>query len=236
MPGKYRHELKFICPDSELKLAEHSIRSVMSPDSHADKNGEYLIRSVYFDDIYRSCFYDNENGVSPRTKYRIRTYNRLADRILLERKIKDSGLTAKTACNLDIDKCNMLLSRENVYDCRDGSDGLYDRFIADYRSRLLKPVILIEYVRKPYVFAPGNVRVTFDMNISASRDVMKLFDEHISRIGILPASFGILEVKYDDFLPDAVLRLVNRPHMQQSTFSKFYLGSLAAEGRLYNVF
>ena len=72
---KYRHELKYICSDLELRIVEQKLRAVMKPDPYADKNGEYLIRSVYFDDYQRSRFFENEDGVDPREKFRIRAYN-----------------------------------------------------------------------------------------------------------------------------------------------------------------
>jgi len=85
---RYRHELKYICSDLELRIVEQKLRAVMKPDPYADENGEYLIRSVYFDDYQRSRFFENEDGVDPREKFRIRAYNCSDARICLEKKIK----------------------------------------------------------------------------------------------------------------------------------------------------
>jgi len=230
MVDKYRHELKFICSEAELMLIESRIRTIMKVDEHTDENGEYLIRSVYFDDIYKNCFYDNENGVDPREKYRIRVYNRSSERIMLEKKSKKRGMTGKEACQIDMKLCEGLLQGHRM--TLGQKHTLLDEFIREYNERLFEPVMLGEYLRKPYVYPLGNVRVTFDRNISASSYVTGLFDEWIPKVNVLPTGRHVLEVKYDDYLPDVLANIINTNHMQQTTFSKFYLGCGAIEGRI----
>jgi hypothetical protein len=42
----------------------------------------------------------------------------------------------------------------------------------------------------------------------------------------------ILEVKYDDFIPDFITRLLETGSLQQTAFSKYYWGRLAVRGSL----
>lgn len=226
---RYRHELKFICPNAELELLERRLVSVMAPDSHANSGGEYVIRSVYFDDYRHSCFYDNEDGVDPRQKFRIRIYNRSAERISLEKKRKQRGMTGKQSCRIDRDTCERMLRGEALTDCL-GRHPLLDEWIVLRQRSLYRPVMLGEYVRKPFVYRLGNVRVTFDRNICASTQVTRLFDAQMSRVAVLPQGYHVLEVKYDDYLPDVIRNLVDNRHLRQTTFSKFYLGCKAMGG------
>ena len=69
---KYRHELKYICTAAELAMIQGRIHHLIPLDSHAGENGMYQIRSLYFDDYYDRCYYENENGTDPREKFRIR--------------------------------------------------------------------------------------------------------------------------------------------------------------------
>ena len=193
---KYRHELKYICSETQLRVIERKIQAVMRPDAHADGNGEYLIRSVYFDDYMRSSFYSNEDGTDPRAKFRVRIYNCSDGRISLEKKRKNRGMTGKDSCPLDRETCMRMLRGEPI------------------RDRL------------------GNVRITFDRNICASPQVESIFDPNISRVAVLPTGYHVLEVKYDDFLPDIIYQLIDDGHMVHSTFSKFYLGLKAMGGRI----
>ena len=228
---KYRHELKYICSELELRVVEQKLKTVMRPDAHADENGEYLIRSVYFDDFHRSRFFENEDGVDPREKFRIRAYNCSDGRISLEKKIKRRGMTGKKSCLIDRDTCMRMLAGESIRDCL-GRHPLLDEWILQKETVGLRPVMLGEYVRKPYVYRLGNVRITFDRYISASLRPQDMFERRISRIAVLPTGYHVLEVKYDDFLPDVIYQLIDSGHMRQTTFSKFYLGCKAIGGNI----
>lgn len=228
---RYRHELKYICSELELQVIERKLRLAMRPDPHADGNGEYLIRSVYFDDYRRSRFFENEDGVDPREKFRIRIYNGSDGRICLEKKIKRRGMTGKESCPIDRETCDRMLSGLPIRD-RLGQHPLLDEWILMRDTAMLRPVMLGEYVRKPFVYRLGNVRITFDRNICASLNPAELFNPEISRVAVLPTGYHVLEVKYDDFLPDVIGQLIDNGHMLQTTFSKFYLGCKATGGRI----
>ena len=228
---KYRHELKYYCDEPELKILERKLSVVMQRDGHADENGEYLIRSVYFDDYHRSRFYENEDGVDPREKFRIRIYNYSDKRISLEKKIKRRGMTAKQMCQIDREICRRMLEGAPMSDCI-GIHPLLDEWIVMRDTVGLRPVMLGEYVRKPLVYRLGNVRVTFDRYITASQRVEGLFDREIPRVAVLPTGYHILEVKYDDFLPDIIYQMIDNGHFRQTTFSKFYLGCKAIGGQI----
>ena len=85
----YRHEFKYLVSEAQILLLKNRISSIMSADPHAGRNGGYSIRSLYFDNYVNGCYYDNENGVEPREKYRIRIYNHSRERVVLECKRKE---------------------------------------------------------------------------------------------------------------------------------------------------
>lgn len=234
MNEKYRHELKYICRKSELSILQHKICHILKSDNYADNNGTYVIRSVYFDDLKHKCFYENENGIDPRHKFRIRIYNNSDNHIFLEKKKKINGMTGKESYMISKHICEEMLSGENLLKYA-GQNRLLDEWIMERNCNLLKPIMLVEYVRIPYVYIPGNVRITFDLNISASNQIKNFFDRNISKILIQHTGYYVLEVKYDDFLPDIIYHALDMGHMQQTSFSKFYLGCRALEGRLSHV-
>ena len=76
---------------------------------------------------------------------------------------------------------------------------MYREYIEKCNSGELRPGI-------PYVYKDGNVRVTLDMNVSSSKEVRSFLDESIVRRPIMPVGLQLLEVKYDEFLPDFIYR------------------------------
>ena len=68
------------------------------------------------------------------------------------------------------------------------------------RTRLLRPKVIVEYDRTPFVEKLGNTRITFDRNIRSSNAVQSFLEREIPGRPILPAGKQILEVKYDEFL------------------------------------
>lgn len=81
----------------------------------------------------------------------------------------------------------------------------------------------MEYERTPYVYNIGNVRITLDCNIRSSDDFSSFFENNLRTRQILPQGQHLLEVKYDELLPDFIKEVLQLGDLQQTTFSKFYL-------------
>lgn len=223
MEEQYRHELKFLCGEGQLRLLEERIRHICPPDSHAGEDGRYAIRSLYFDTCDDRCFYENEAGVDHREKYRIRIYNGNTDVIHLERKETLHGLKRKETCLLSLQQCRRLLDRIPVTGPMPEQD-LLRRFLVEQRMQLLMPKVIVEYVRTPYVYAAGNVRITFDRNIRSSAETDRFLEPQVSGRCVMAQDCHILEVKYDEGLPGAVRELLTAgQNLSSTSFSKYYL-------------
>ncbi|MDE6925243.1 MAG: polyphosphate polymerase domain-containing protein [Acetatifactor sp.] len=223
MEGQYRHELKFLCGEGQLRLLEERIRHICPPDSHVGGDGGYAIRSLYFDTYDDRCFYENEAGVDRRGKYRIRIYNGNPEVIHLERKETLHGLKRKEVCLLSSQQCRQLMTGRPVAGPLPEQE-LLRRFLVEQRMRLLMPKVIVEYIRTPYVYAAGNVRVTFDRNIRSSAETGRFLESRVSGRCILAQDCHILEVKYDEGLPGAIRELLAAGQTLSGTsFSKYYL-------------
>ncbi len=219
---EYRHELKYAVTEIQMALLESRIRHLISLDSHVGEGGSYRIRSLYFDDMYQSCYIENEIGTDPREKFRIRIYNGDPGRISLELKRKEHGMTQKIACPLTREQCLELMAGRPL-----PVDGRYPPVLQKLnllmRTRRMGPAVIVEYDRVPYVDRLGNVRITLDRNIASSREIRAFLEPEISRRPVMPAGQHILEVKYDEFLPDYIYRNLQIPGLRQTAFSKYYL-------------
>lgn len=219
---KFRHELKYPITAAQIPMIKNRIHHLLTPDAHAGSNGVYTIRSLYFDDYRNSCFYENENGTDPREKFRIRIYNHSTDRIMLECKRKERGKTMKTACMLTPEQTRQLMKGEILPDIGQ-QPPLLQKLTMQMMTKRLRPVVIVEYDRIPYVYPSGNVRVTLDTNISSSKSIEGFLDEQIPKRPVLPLGQQLLEVKYDEFLPDFIYRNLQLQNLQQTAFSKYYI-------------
>ena len=85
---RWRHELKYLINLPDYAMLRSRLPVSVKRDAHAGENGEYMIRSLYFDDYWNTAYEEKDEGVLTRHKYRIRVYNCSDSRILLERKNK----------------------------------------------------------------------------------------------------------------------------------------------------
>lgn len=220
MQKKYRHEQKYLVDERDLVLLDNKLTRVIKTDSHYP-NGTYEIRSAYFDDYKDFALNQNLMGVSPRFKYRIRIYNGDNSFIHLEKKIKNHDMTRKESCRLSYEECRELLSGN--YSISPNDCDFLKQFKAYAAIHLLKPKVVVIYERKAFICPEGNVRVTFDRNISSATDIEQFFEAGIPKRPILASGKHVLEVKYDEFLPKYIKNILNTGKMDRTTFSKYYL-------------
>ena len=199
---EYRVENKYLVSDADLGVLEARLKQVMAPDAH-QTGSCYEIRSVYFDDLQDSGMEENDAGVDCRKKYRIRIYDPSAAVIHLEIKQKTAGLTRKTACDLSREECDRIL--EGTMPFRFDGRAPLNQLLLQMRCNKLEPKAIIAYERTAFVHPSGNVRITFDRNIMASSHCDSFFEERVSGlVPVLPAGMHVLEVKYDELLPDHI--------------------------------
>lgn len=226
MEPKWRHEYKYFSPSILLDELESRCSVVLRKDEHVGERGYYHIRSIYFDDMYSTCYFDNEDGTDPREKFRIRIYNNSDKRISLELKQRRMGKCHKlisTVSRLRLDcLVNFDFHNAALVPCYD-DDYIYKRFYSEILFRNLHPVNIVCYDRVPYISRIGNVRVTFDRNIRSADDFENFFSESLAARPILPAGTNLLEVKFDELLPDYIYDVLSTEKLKATSFSKYYL-------------
>lgn len=217
---KYRNELKYVCSESELVQIKKRIEIFCKPDPHVGEEGTYRIRSIYFDDEYNNCFYENENGTDPREKFRIRVYNEDFSNIFLECKGKVRNMTYKVHSIIEEEECKNILGEKFSEKYED--DKLLLKFYIQYKEKRLRPKVIVTYERTPYIYSVGNVRVTLDRNIAGTIKVHDFFKEYLPGRPVMPPGQHILEVKYDELLPDFLYQIMNLGDLRQTAYSKYY--------------
>ncbi len=190
----------------------------MKPDSHA-ADGRYEIRSLYFDNFDDKALKEKLDGVNIREKYRIRLYNNDQSLIHLERKFKQGGLGYKNTAGLTADEAQSIADGKTEW-MASADDEVILGFYTKIKNEGLSAKVIVDYTREPFVFAPGNVRVTLDYNI---RTGMKCTDFLNPGCVTVPVKDSpcILEVKWDNYLPDVIRDAVQLDGRRNGAFSKY---------------
>lgn len=215
----FRTENKYIITEDIIEALYTQLCEMMYPDSNM-KDNQYLVRSLYFDDYTDSCLDEVENGLREKEKFRIRTYNGDDRLIKLELKKKLDGKTKKLVCAISSKEVRDIL--RNDLELSGESEELIKRLWTEQKTRLLHPVNIVEYERMALTDPIGNVRITFDKNIGASNRIERFFEKNIYAIPIMPKGQHILEVKYDEFLPEYIKRILDSWSFQRTSYSKYY--------------
>ena len=90
-------------------------------------------------------------------------------------------------------------------------------------TKHMRPVVIVEYDRVPYIYPNGNVRITLAMNVSSSSSVECFLDEHIPKRPVMPMGQHLLEVKFDEYLPDFIHHNLDLHSLTQTAYCKYYL-------------
>ena len=219
--NNYRHELKYPISIVDYLSMRSRLKSVMKADSHVRDDGKYLIRSIYFDNGDDKVLREKLYGFEKREKFRIRYYNDDYSFIRLEKKIKNGNLGSKCSAPLTEEECRKLLAGDTGW-MKDHSEELIKELYAKMKYQGLRPRVLVSYIREPYIYRAGNVRVSFDSSIRST-----LFQKSFLEKGIpdviatdTPQDM-ILEVKYDAFLPEIIQDLIQLKDVRLEAFSKY---------------
>ena len=214
----YRHEWKHEISYADLLAIRARLRAVAEFDSHA-KNGAYRIRSLYFDNADDKALREKVDGVNLREKFRIRYYNGDPSVIHLEKKSKRSGLGTKYSADLTREEAQKIVDGDLDWMLESGRP-LVQELYCKMQYQGLRPKTVVDYMREPYIYRPGNVRVTFDYDIRTGLSCTDFLNPECVTIPAGDAPI-LLEVKWDAYLPSIIRDAVQTPGRRVEAFSKY---------------
>lgn len=220
---KYRYELKYIITPKMATILKTRLLTIMDIDSLASggKKG-YTISSLYFDDLASTAYFEKLDGVLYRTKYRIRVYDYDDSFIRLERKLKHENMTSKDQTKISKETFYKIINGD-INEIAMTNDKLYNEFIKDMQIKCLRPSVIVEYKRLALTYPISDVRITFDSSVRSGRYNYDLFSENLETFSVLDPNQVILEVKFNDYLPESLaIILTTIPSFRQAV-SKFAL-------------
>lgn len=216
---KFRHELKYYLNKADYLTIRSRLMQICAFDSHADADGRYHIRSLYFETPTDTALLEKLTGIMEREKFRIRFYNHDASFIRLEKKMKINTMTSKLSCPISRAEAERILSGDIEW-MKKSERALLIELYAKMQYQQLRPKTLVDYSRECFIYSPGNVRITLDTDIRTGISSTSLFSE---TPGIKTNSEPeiIMEVKYDHFLPYVIRCLIQLPNRRVTAYSKY---------------
>ena len=215
-----RHELKYLITPAELSVLRGVLKPITQFDPNGDENNEYIIRSLYFDTINDDALMEKIAGVGNRKKYRIRIYN-FSDRVIkLECKSKYGDLISKQSVSIPRDLAEQLIAGDPEGLQRMRHPLLHDVY-REMRTRLLRPAVIVVYVREAYLHPAQEVRITFDKQLRTGLYSTDIFNPSLPTYPVFDDPVEVLEVKYDEFLPAHLQTVLSGITAQRSAVSKY---------------
>lgn len=217
---KFRHEIKHFINTSDYFTLQSRLKHITRIDSFAGSDGTYQVRSLYFDTPDNKALMEKINGISRREKFRLRFYNNDPSFIRLEKKSKINGLCYKEKALISKEQCEKLLNHDIDW-LFFANDALLQEFYAKIKHQLLRPKTVVDYSREAYVYEPGNVRITFDSHLQSGLSSRDFLDHDLPAVAITSDGKIILEVKFDEFLPELLRDIIQTNQRRSSSISKY---------------
>lgn len=218
---RFRHELKYLISYAQKTDLNVRMAPLLGLDKHAS-NGGYMIRSLYFDDYWNTAYQEKVDGVLLRKKYRSRIYD-YSDRVIkLERKRKSDSWIYKEDAPLTHEQFDRILAGDYEF-LRDSEHQLCREFYVECMCNVLRPRVIVDYEREPWILDAGTVRVTFDMNVRAAVGGFDIFDSTLPVLPVLEPGKLVMEVKFTEFLPQMVRDLLPGKAQELTSASKYVL-------------
>lgn len=215
----YRKEYKYVLAERQFKRLEPQLAALLKRDIHCGENG-YTIRSLYFDSLYDRDLFKNVDGLLEKSKLRLRAYLPDPKTFSFECKTKFSGEGTKYSLKLTKEEA-MQTAKGNFYYLCSSKDPLAQQFYLKLSAGGYIPRTIVEYDRIAYQYPVSDVRITFDTNIRATASPFGFFDDNPIFFDLTKKGIGVLEIKFNDFLPSPIRRIMNKINSSTRANSKY---------------
>lgn len=216
-----RHELKYVISPIQYQLLRGRLQPFLSHDKHAGEDGDYFIRSIYFDSYHHRAMSEKNMGIDSRQKYRIRFYNGNAEKCFLECKHKKGTRIEKETFEITKEERAEIMTGKVVMQ-QASKETVLERLKALVMTEVFRPVVVVDYLREAYVHPVSNLRITFDKEIAAGK-VENAFEGRRCISNVLPPGYMVLEVKYDEYMPKHIAEIISSIRPTQQAASKYVM-------------
>jgi len=218
----YRYEKKYMIQGVSYETVSSIITS--HPAFFKKQHNSRNINNIYFDTFDRQFVNENLDGLSVRTKPRIRWYGQKFGKVVspkLELKHKENSLGTKSVYPLK----KGYFKVENDFNPNDLAQFILLQDIPNTVQsflRMLTPVLLNHYSRDYYVSNDNKFRITVDYAINYNS--LEVLQSNLLNSSVSPSNV-IIEVKYDEINCDMADNITSFIPFTITKSSKYVTGS-----------
>lgn len=218
-----RYELKYYLNNIQTEGLIQQLSCLMQLDRHCNGLQGYQVRSLYYDSFNDECLFEKQSGILHRKKIRLRTYgDSCQDISKIEIKYKSGQLVRKESA---------IIQSEDVSDICSGfyspllkyNNSVTNKVYTTFVTKLYKPKVIVEYQRVAFVLPALNIRITFDKNLHSGVNHLNLYSKAKELMPVVLEGKQILEVKYDQYLPAYLRKVLSGVNAERMAISKYTL-------------
>ena len=217
----YRKEEKYILSPLDYMVVRNVIKSIMKNDSHSEREKGYWIRSLYFDTPNNTNYLEKIDGLCKRHKIRLRIYDLNTELVKLEIKNKRNDDGYKETTTITATEARSITQGE--YNClKKPKDSVALKVYYNFLNGSYSPKVVVDYEREAYYMEFNNIRITFDYKVRAHK-TNDIFCNSTPFISVIPMDQIIMEVKYNNFLPEHIKHILGKYQTSRLSVSKYCL-------------
>jgi hypothetical protein len=218
-----RSELKYYLNNVQTESLQYQLSKIMDLDRYCDGQVGYRVRSLYFDSINDECLYQKQSGQLQRKKIRLRTYgDDGTDTVRFEIKHKNGQLVKKDSARISREDAEEIC-QGNYALLLDYGNPVLDSIYTTFLSRAYTPKVIVEYYRVALVLPVSNIRITFDKKLCSNINHLDLFSNVKDTMPIILEGKQVLEIKFDQFLPGYLKKVISGVNAERMAISKYTL-------------
>ncbi len=223
-----RFEFKYLMPIQTADKIIPSLLEHMQWDPYVVNTGKeyYNVNSLYYDSAGFGCYYEKIAGVSARSKFRLRFYNKLEEgsKIFIEIKRKRDNIIIKDRIVENLDETFNILNTNEYPNYLKNLDknkkSVLEEFLWAKNYASLRPQLMVSYFRKPLMSKyDDRFRVTFDYNIKTYK--ADWLNRPVGPAKDVLTDNLVLELKYNNFLPLWFYDIIEKYRLFRVPYSKY---------------
>ena len=218
-----RSELKYYISNNEYTALVNRLKFVLDPDEHSTPGVGYYIRSLYFDSYDNKCLYEKQSGTMYRRKFRLRIYDTDSQLVKFEIKNKWNNQIFKESATISRGSAEKIIEGEHE-ELLTYKNPILNKAYIEFTQNYYKPKVVVDYDRDAFMSEFFNLRITIDKNLRSNNTDFDIFSSNIHTIPVILEGKQILELKYNECLPDYVKGIIQPASFERCAISKYTLG------------